>query len=147
MARQYRTVRLVAEHTDVPVRRVLRLEVDPGSLDAPFFVMERVEGRVPPNVMPCTREGTWVHAASDAERDHLETATTGMLARLHDQVPLAQAEFLTLPGEGDALGRHVTTQRAYYDWGVGGRRPGRSPDTLILHHGSLRAMVQGSYWR
>ncbi|MFG3656451.1 hypothetical protein [Streptomyces sp. NPDC047706] len=20
------------------------------------------------------------------------------------------------------------------------------PDTLILHHGSLRAMVQGSYW-
>jgi aminoglycoside phosphotransferase (APT) family kinase protein len=100
MARQYRTVRLVAEHTDVPVRRVLWLEVDPGSLDAPFFVMERVEGRVPPNVMPCTREGTWVHAASDAERDHLETATTGLLARLHDQCRWRRPSSSPCPAKG-----------------------------------------------
>lgn len=91
MARQYRRMRVVAEHTDVPVPRVLWLGEAPGSLGAPFFVMERVEGRVPPDVMPCTYEGTWVRAASDAERDHLETSTTGLLARLQGQLPLEGA--------------------------------------------------------
>lgn len=100
MPRQYRTMRLVAERTDLPVPRVLWLEEDPAPLGAPFFVMERVEGRVPPDVMPYTYEGNWLHAASDQERERLEAASVGLLARLHDQVPLPEADFLTLPGEG-----------------------------------------------
>jgi aminoglycoside phosphotransferase (APT) family kinase protein len=120
MARQYRTLRLVAERTDIPVPRVLWLEEDPGPLGAPFFVMERVAGRVPPDVMPYTYEGSWLHAASDAEREHLEAATVGLLARLHDQVPVGEADFLNLPGDGDALRRHVTNQRAYYHWVIDG---------------------------
>ena len=82
--------------------RVLWLEEDPGPLGAPFFVMERVEGRVPPDVMPYTYEGNWLHAASDAEREHLEAATVGLLARLHDQVPVKEAEFLELPATAAA---------------------------------------------
>ncbi|MEV6172272.1 phosphotransferase family protein [Streptomyces sp. NPDC051954] len=120
MTRQYRTMRLVAEHTDLPVPRVLWLEQDPGPLGAPFFVMERVAGRVPPDVMPYTYEGNWLHAASDTEREHLEAASIGLLARLHDQVPPEEAEFLAPPGDGDALRRHVTAQRAYYAWVVDG---------------------------
>ncbi len=137
--------------------------------------------------MPYTCEGNWLHEASDTEREHLEAATIGLLARLHDQVPPNSAEFLELPGLGDALRRHVTAQRPYCEWVVDGlaRSPliedaferlaelwlyaalrhavvmpriacrrahfGEvavpvDPDTLILHHGSLRAMVQGSYW-
>ncbi|WP_406417518.1 phosphotransferase family protein [Streptomyces sp. NBC_01614] len=120
MPRQYRTLRVVAEHTDLPVPKALWLEEDPGPLGAPFLVMERVEGRVPPDVMPYTYEGNWLHAASDEERERLEGATIGLLARLHDQVPPREAEFLTLPGEGDALRRHVAAQRAYYEWVVDG---------------------------
>ncbi|MGW6271283.1 phosphotransferase family protein [Streptomyces sp. NPDC055060] len=120
LPRQHRTMRLVAEHTDLPVPRVLWLEEDPGPLGAPFFVMERVEGRVPPDVMPYTYEGNWLHAASDAERAHLEEASIGLLARLHDQVPVARAQFLALPGEGSPLRRHVAAQRAYYAWVVEG---------------------------
>ncbi|MER6030249.1 phosphotransferase family protein [Streptomyces sp. NPDC001851] len=116
MARQYRTLRLVAERTDVPVPRVLWLEEDPAPLGAPFFVMERVAGRVPPDVMPYTYEGSWLQRAGDAEREHLEAATVGLLARLHDQVPAAEADFLAAPGTADALRRHVTAQRAYYSW-------------------------------
>ncbi|WP_405595999.1 phosphotransferase family protein [Streptomyces sp. NBC_01410] len=113
MALQYRTMRDVAEHTDLPVPRVLWLEEDPGALGAPFFVMERVEGRVPPDVMPYTYEGNWLHAASDAERAHLEAATISLLARLHDQHPVEAAD-------GSALSRHVDAQRAYYAWVVNG---------------------------
>ncbi|MFD9224052.1 phosphotransferase family protein [Streptomyces sp. NPDC060064] len=113
MALQYRTMRDVAEHTDIPVPRVLWLEEDPGALGAPFFVMERVEGRVPPDVMPYTYEGNWLHAASDAERARLEEATISLIARLHDQHPVPRQE-------SSALRRHVDAQRAYYAWVVEG---------------------------
>ncbi|MFJ3420519.1 phosphotransferase family protein [Streptomyces sp. NPDC086082] len=118
--RQFRTMRLVAERTELPVPGVRWLEADPGPLGAPFFVMERAEGRVPPDVMPYTYEGNWLHAATDAEREHLEAASVALIARLHDQVPVNEAEFLTLPGDGDALTRHVASQRAYYAWVVDG---------------------------
>ncbi|MGV9454243.1 phosphotransferase family protein [Streptomyces sp. NPDC003635] len=120
MYRQYRTMKLVAQHTDVPVPRVLWVELDPGPLGAPFLVMGRVEGRVPPDVMPYTYSGNWLHVASDSERAHLEAATIGVLARLHDQVPVREAAFLATPGGGDALRAHVISQRAYYTWVVKG---------------------------
>ncbi|WP_043683296.1 phosphotransferase family protein [Streptomyces xylophagus] len=120
MPRQFRTMRLVADRTDLPVPEVRWLEEDPAPLGAPFFVMERAEGRVPPDVMPYTYEGNWLHAATDAERAHLEAVSIALIARLHDQVPLSEAEFLALPGNGDALSRHVASQRAYYDWVVDG---------------------------
>lgn len=115
--------------------------------------MERVAGRVPPDVMPYTYEGNWLHAASDEERERLEAASIDLLARLHDQVPEQEAEFLALPGEGDALRRHVTAQRAYYEWVVDGlaRSPliedafarledlwPRDPGTPVLNWGDAR---------
>ncbi|MGY0487829.1 phosphotransferase family protein [Streptomyces sp. WG-D5] len=121
MPRQYRTMRLAAERTGLPVPRVLWLEEDAGPLGAPFFVMERVAGRVPPDVMPYTYEGNWLHEASDDERERLEETSVEVLARLHDGVPAAEADFLALPGEGSPLRRHVESQRAYYAWVVEGR--------------------------
>ncbi|MFD3375867.1 MULTISPECIES: phosphotransferase family protein [unclassified Streptomyces] len=120
LRRQYRTMRLVADRTDLPVPRVQWLEEDPGPLGAPFFVMERVAGRVPPDVMPYTYEGNWLHAASDADRERLEHASVGLLARLHDQVPVREADFLSSPGHGSALRRHVEAQRTYYEWVIDG---------------------------
>ncbi|MHC0433169.1 phosphotransferase family protein [Streptomyces sp. O3] len=120
LPRQYRTMRLVAEHTDLPVPAVRWLEEDPAPLGAPFFVMERVEGRVPPDVMPYTYEGNWLHAASDAQRAALEADTVRVIAALHDQFPVDQAAFLALPGDGSPLHRHVEAQRAYYAWVVDG---------------------------
>jgi aminoglycoside phosphotransferase (APT) family kinase protein len=121
MARQHRTMERVAEHTDIPVPRVLWLEEDPAPLGAPFFVMERAEGRVPPDVMPYTYEGNWLHAATDTERERLEHATVAILARLHDQFPGEEADFLAAPGTGSPLRRHVDAQHAYYGWVVEGR--------------------------
>ncbi|GGU49176.1 putative phosphotransferase [Streptomyces albospinus] len=120
MARQYRTMRLVADHTDLPVPRTLWYEPDPAHLGAPFFVMARAAGRVPPDVMPYTYEGNWLHSATDAEREHLEAASVAILARLHDQLPATTVDFLASPGSGSALKRHVEAQRAYYSWVVDG---------------------------
>ncbi|MFJ9413139.1 phosphotransferase family protein [Streptomyces sp. NPDC101227] len=122
MAQQYRTMQLVADRTDLPVPRTLWLEEDPGHLGAPFFVMERAAGRVPPDVMPYTYAGNWLYDATDEERERLESESVSVLARLHDQAPPAAAAFL---GAGEnpatALHRHVENQRAYYAWVVAGR--------------------------
>ncbi|MFC9736960.1 phosphotransferase family protein [Streptomyces noursei] len=120
MPRQYRTMQLVADHTDLPVPHAFWLEEDPAHLGAPFFVMARAAGRVPPDVLPYTYEGNWLHDASDAERDRLEAASVSVLARLHDQVPLEAAQFLATSGTGDPLRRHVDAQHAYYTWVVDG---------------------------
>ncbi|MBW5481572.1 phosphotransferase family protein [Streptomyces bambusae] len=118
MPRQHRVMDLVARHTDLPVPRVRWLEEDPGPLGAPFFVMDRAEGRVPPDVMPYTYEGNWLHGATDAERAELQEESIALLARLHDQFPAKEAEFLLPAGPGSPLRRHVDAQRTYYAWVV-----------------------------
>lgn len=123
MARQYRTMRLVADRTGLPVPRTLWLEEDPQFLGAPFFVMERAAGRVPPDVMPYTYEGNWLYAATDEERERLEADSVSVLAQLHDQVPVKEAEFLAVDGTGTALHRHIESQRRYYAWVVDGLPP------------------------
>jgi aminoglycoside phosphotransferase (APT) family kinase protein len=83
LAAQFETIRLVGELTDVPVPPVLWSEPDPGPLGCPFFVMRRVDGRVPPDVLPYNFGDSWLYDASPAERRHLQDATIGVLARLH----------------------------------------------------------------
>ncbi|RAG82098.1 phosphotransferase family protein [Streptacidiphilus pinicola] len=121
MERQYRCIELVAAHTRAPVPRLLRLETDPEPLGAPGFVMARVDGRVPPDLMPYTYSGNWLHEASDAERAQLQRASVEVLAELH-RVPVAEAGFLRPAESGQTpLRQHVKQQRAYYDWVVAGR--------------------------
>ena len=131
MERQYRAMRLVAERTKVPMPGLLRLETDPAPLGAPGFVMERVDGRVPPDLMPYTYGGNWLFDASAAEQERLQQATVEVLAELH-AVPVADAAFLepafqeSAPASADsALRQHVERQRAYYAWVVDGKP--RSP--------------------
>jgi aminoglycoside phosphotransferase (APT) family kinase protein len=120
---QFRLLRLVAQHSRVPVPATRWLELDPEPLGAPFFVMERVHGRVPPDVPPYTFGG-WVVEASDAERRRLQDATVRIVADLHAiDVSEHDLSFLDLRVDGDtALRRHVAHQREYYDWVRGDRR-------------------------
>src|SRR5438309_7107047 len=60
MERQFRAIRLVGELTSVPVPRVWWSEPDPAVVGAPFFVMERLEGEVPPDIMPYNFGDSWL---------------------------------------------------------------------------------------
>ena len=120
---QFDLLRLVRERSRVPVPRVLWLEQDPRHLGAAFFVMERVEGRVPPDVMPYTF-GSWLSEAAPEDRRHLQDASVGVLAELHaidaSSPDLAFLDF-DLPGD-TPLHRHFENQRRYYEWMRGPRR-------------------------
>jgi aminoglycoside phosphotransferase (APT) family kinase protein len=117
MELQFRTMEMVKEHTDVPVPTVHWLETDPSAIGAPFFVMERIEGIVPPDVMPYTFGDNWFFDASTEQQELLERRAIEVLAALHELSPEGPASFLVPPGdERSALRRHVGEQRDYYEW-------------------------------
>ena len=122
MRDQFTVMALVGERTAVPVPRTLWYESDPEILGAEFFVMERVEGLVPPDILPYTFGDNWLSQATDGQRRHLQDATVATLARIH-AIP-ATAEEVTFLGDlgadGDtALRAHVDGWRSYYTWAHG----------------------------
>jgi aminoglycoside phosphotransferase (APT) family kinase protein len=126
LEKQFRVIRLVGERSEVPVPRTLWLETDPAHIGSPFFVMERVDGVVPPDVMPYPF-GSWLSEASAADQARLQDASVQVLARIHGaRVSESDIAFLELDHPGDtALRRHLAEQRSYYEWVVadGARSP------------------------
>ncbi|AQA20593.1 putative aminoglycoside phosphotransferase [Rhodococcus sp. MTM3W5.2] len=118
--RQFRVMEAVATHTSVPIPRVYWSEGTPDALGGEFFVMERLDGQVPPDVMPYTF-GSWVSEASAADRSRLQQSSVRVLADLHAMANphLACPDLLaedTEPTGAAALRAHVKAQRHYYQW-------------------------------
>lgn len=122
LPKQFRVMRLVEERTEVPVPPTLWLEPDPDAVGAPFFVMEKVEGIVPPDVMPYPwggdLGGSWVSNASREDQQRLQDSTVEVLAQLHELNPdNADLSFLEVDHpQPTAYGRHIAEWRAYYEW-------------------------------
>lgn len=117
---QFEVIRQVGELTDVPVPSVRWLESTGGVLGTPFFVMDYVDGVVPPDVMPYTFGNNWFADAAPERQRELQDATVGVLATLHS-IPNAQKTFgfLTDGQQGDtALRRHFNWVRGWYDFAV-----------------------------
>jgi aminoglycoside phosphotransferase (APT) family kinase protein len=117
MEAQFTVMRLVAERTRVPVPRTLWYEDDPSVLGAPFFVMEKVNGLVPPDILPYTFGDNWLFDATDGQRRKLQTTTVRTLAAIH-ATDLADTDVLgPVCTDGDtALRAHLAEWRRYYEW-------------------------------
>jgi len=117
LERQYELISLVNERSDVPVPELMWLETDPHHLDAPFFVMRRVEGRVPPDLPPYAMEG-WVRELGATRQAALQRESLTALAAIHAiDISDGCADFLHFDIPGDtALQRHFADQRQYYEW-------------------------------
>ncbi|MEM9464322.1 MAG: phosphotransferase family protein [Actinomycetota bacterium] len=128
LEKQHRLIALVAEHSDVPVPELRWLETDTAHLDQPFFVMAKVDGRVPPDIPPYAIGG-WVRELADDDRIALQRASVEVLAGIHGiDITDGKAAFLEPdPALGDTpLQRHFAAERAYYEWtcaGAGRRFP------------------------
>jgi aminoglycoside phosphotransferase (APT) family kinase protein len=117
LERQYKVMSLVASHSAVPVPRTLWLELDDTAIGSPFFVMARVDGIVPPDIMPYPF-GSWLSEASAADQERLQTSSVRVLGALHDMdVTADDLAFLELDRPGaSSLRRHVADTAAYYEW-------------------------------
>ena len=118
---QYDAIRLVGELTDVPVPSVGLVEPTGAVLGAPFFLMDRIDGLVPPDVPPYNWGDNWLADASPADQRRLQDSTVTAIAGLH-AIPDAATTFGFLdradhPG-ATPLERNLAWVRAWYEWSV-----------------------------
>jgi aminoglycoside phosphotransferase (APT) family kinase protein len=113
-------MRLVSEHTDVPVPRTYWYEPDPSVLGGSFFVMDRIDGLVPPDVLPYTCGDNWVFDGTDTARRTIQESAVRAMAGIHS-ITAADNDltFLQLDQPGDtALERSLNHWKAYHAWVV-----------------------------
>jgi aminoglycoside phosphotransferase (APT) family kinase protein len=116
MQGQYDVIRQVGELTDAPVPRTWWCETSTAALGAPFFVMSRVDGAVPPDVMPYTFGDNWLYDATAEQQRTLQDTTVAAIAALHDiDRPAERFSYLERSASGDShLRRHIANTREWY---------------------------------
>ena len=108
MDHQFDVIRLVAEKTDVPVPRVRWLEPDGSVLGTPFFLMDYVDGQVPPDMMPYTFGDNWFADAPAERQRELQDSTVEVIADLHSiPTPEQTFAFLSEAPAANALRRNL----------------------------------------
>jgi len=124
---QYDAIRIVGETTQVPVPGVRWIEPTGGVLGTPFFLMDRIDGLVPRDVLPYNFGDNWLYDATEEEQRRLQDTSVKVLADLH-AIPDAETTFGFLdpkqPGD-TALARNLARTHAWYDFAV--TDIGRSP--------------------
>jgi len=105
----------------VQVPTVRWSEPDPSVLGAPFFVMERVEGRVPLG-KPSIHTIGWLPTLTAAELERLWSSALGVLIAVHEVDWHATHDFL-LDGDPKAatVGAHVAALADWYRWSTAER--------------------------
>ena len=120
--RQYRVMQALSG-SDVPVPAMLGLEVDTALLGAPFFVMERVTGRVP-NENPLYHLEGWFHdLPKDALRRHWFGGIDTIAAIARVDWRARGLGFLEPPAGRTALAQHLDYYRDAVAWAERLHRP------------------------
>jgi aminoglycoside phosphotransferase (APT) family kinase protein len=121
LALQYR-VQESLQQTDVPVPRLHGLEEDRSILGVPFYVMERIEGRLPVENPPYPGAG-WLTECTSEERAAIWNSGIEVMARIHklDWEGLGFG-FLDRSERGSTpLDQELDFYREFYDWTRRGR--------------------------
>jgi aminoglycoside phosphotransferase (APT) family kinase protein len=114
-AEQYRLMQVLHDGNYVRVARPLWFEEDASILGAPFFVMEKVSGRVPVSIPPYSQVG-WVAEATPAQRARLWENGVRELAATQ-KVPLAEVDFLHGPEHArDGLAQEFDKYVRFVEW-------------------------------
>jgi aminoglycoside phosphotransferase (APT) family kinase protein len=112
---QYKLMQLMHEGGWVRVAKPLWFEDDSALLGAPFFVMEKVAGRVAVSYPPYCQEG-WLVEASPADRRQMWADGVRQLASIQ-KVPVADAPFLSLSGEfAENFDQETDRWSRYLNW-------------------------------
>jgi aminoglycoside phosphotransferase (APT) family kinase protein len=119
MDHQFDVIRLVGEKTDVPVPRVRWLEPTGSVLGTPFFLMDYIDGQVPPDLMPYTFGNNWFADSPAERRRELQDSTVEVLAKLHSiPDPETTFGFLDDGSEPNALRRNLNWLQSWYQFAV-----------------------------
>jgi aminoglycoside phosphotransferase (APT) family kinase protein len=118
---QYDAMRIVGERTEVPVPSVGLFEPTGEVLGTPFFLMDRIEGVVPPDVPPYNWGDNWLADATPEDQRRLQDSTVGAIAGLHAIQDAGDAfAFLDRAGHDGPtpLARNLAWVRSWYEWSI-----------------------------
>ncbi len=119
---QYRVIRALSEHTDVPVPTTYWFEPGESVLGAPFFVMGKVDGMVPGDMPPYTQSG-WLYDATPEQQQALWWDALDVMARIHRvdwrALGLDCLDRRHLGATG--LDQQLAYNQAYLDWAARGQ--------------------------
>ena len=119
VGQQFHIMQRLGEATDVPVPPMFWLEDRTDVLGAPFFVMGRVEGRVPPDNPPYHAAG-WMTGIAPAARAALWWDGLEVLARIH-RLDWRRLGFDFLAHGTPGLDAQLDYYARYLAWAAGGR--------------------------
>lgn len=124
LSTQYRAMGLVAEHSDVPVPELLGLELDTALLGVAFYIMRRIEGRVPSDMPPYNMDGWMMHDIDAVQRAQLWNAGVDAMAELHrDFADYTNKGFDFLPrdtAQASCLEQQLAYWQDYHRWAFDG---------------------------
>ena len=121
LGRQFQVQRMLHK-TDVPIARMCWQEADESILGAPFYVMERVEGRIPTDNPPY-HVGGWLTEARPEDREMLWWSGLDVLTRIHrlDWKAIGFG-FLDDPARGKTpIEQQIHYYRDYLKWAARGK--------------------------
>jgi aminoglycoside phosphotransferase (APT) family kinase protein len=140
--RQFRILQTLGKSTNVPVPRTRWYEPDPVLLGAPFFVMDRIDGRVPSNY----NAPGWLAELPPARREQLWLDAIEKLARVHN-TDVALVRFLDRPALGPTgLDQEIAAWNDYFEWSAIPRHPNLVRAQRWLADHSPRNKPTGLAW-
>jgi len=124
---QYRVLETLGAKTDVPVPTMRWFEESDEHLGAPFFVMDKVDGRAPTDTPPYTLGGWFFEETTPADRRTLVESGLDALAAVHAVDWRALGfEFLDKPQYGKlGFEQQLRYYEASYEWADPGSEPPR----------------------
>jgi aminoglycoside phosphotransferase (APT) family kinase protein len=117
---QYRVMQAAAGEALVPP--LFLAETDPALLGAPFFLMDRIEGRVPPDFPSHHQKGWYAETLNPAQRERAWWNAIAEMERLH-RIDWRWFPFLAR-GATEAPGSRFYLEHfigAWYEWAAQGR--------------------------
>jgi len=141
IARMARIQQDLRDHADVPVANVRWLEEDPAVLGAAFYVMDRLDGRVPDESPMAYHAAGWVAAGTPEQRRQLWLSTLESMAGVHGADVAANFGYLResrwgMDLDADAAAERVRQWRDYTVWASDDDDP---PPTLLRAWDALQA--------
>ena len=137
--REARVLRALASRSRAPVPAVRWVEPDADVLGGPFFVMDRVPGRVPA-AKPSIHSHGWLVPLSPAERRRLWESAMDALVAVHSTPWRESHAFLLEEGVEPGLESHLRRTAQWYRWAADGR-PFPTTDAALAYLMDRRAEV------
>ncbi|MHB8690896.1 MAG: phosphotransferase family protein [Solirubrobacteraceae bacterium] len=118
--REFRLLKALTEHAEIPVPDVRWLERDTSFIGAPFMTMPFINGRTLPDDPPFTATGWLLELTADQQATVYDNALR-TIATLHTIDPdTLGLEFLDEQVSESPLASHLTWLREFYDWAAEG---------------------------